>query len=634
MRRYSLCVAFLLWTIAFSATGMAASPLAPAPERVAAIAEMLPEQPRGLGAPITDRDAWERLAGQQAYQAVVAYAEDLVKTPMPEMSDETYLDFSRTGNRTRGQRVISQRRTRLNNLVTAECLENQGRFLPAIEEAIRSICSEKAWCLPAHDGKLRNFRGEVSEIDLVVAGLSWNLATAHCWLGEKLSPEVRTLLLNELERRTFAPYESSLSTGEPRLWWITGTSNWNAVCQAGVIGAALAAIESRERRAFFLAAAEKNLDHFLRGFTDDGYCSEGMGYWNYGFGHYVLLAETSFQATGGGLDLLAQPKVREIALFGPHMEIVPEVYPAFADCRPGSRPAVWILAFLDRKLGLGLAPAGQEAALPKANPRGDLFEIGLFAFGNSATDATREETVLAREPRHWFPDAHVLIVRPGLEQSRVFGAAMKGGHNAEHHNHNDVGTYVVALGKATPLVDPGGEVYTARTFSSRRYESDVLNSFGHSVPRVAGQLQVAGRKAAATVLKTDFSPAADRLVLDLKAAYAVPELQKLQRTFVFSREGSGSLTVEDEVCLSEPQAFETALVTLGDWEDLGNGRLRFRDGGEAVDVRIDAGDADYRIEATRLEEDLGKREATRIGISLVQPVEKAVIRLVITPGSD
>ena len=51
---------------------------------------------------------------------------------------------------------------------------------------------------------------------------------------------------------------------------------------------------------------------------------------------------------------------------------------------------------------------------------------------------------------------------------------MKGGHNAENHNHNDVGSFVVALGRATPLVDPGSEVYTARTFSPRRYDSNVL----------------------------------------------------------------------------------------------------------------------------------------------------------------
>ncbi len=632
MRCLYWSAAYVLYATVFSATGLAASPLAPEPGRVAEIAKMLPEKPEGVGAPITDRAAWDSVASQPGFRAVVVGAEQWLKTPMPEMTDEAYLDYSKTGNRTRGQQVISRRRSRLNNLVLAECLENRGRFLSAIEEAIRSLCAEKAWCLPAHDRSLRNFRGEVHEIDLVVAGLSWNLATTHYWLGERLSPEVRVLLLSELERRTFTPFESSITTGEPRMWWITATSNWNAVCAAGVVGTALAAIDSTERRAFFLAATEKNTEHFLRGFTDDGYCSEGIGYWNYGFGHYVLLAETSYQTTDKQMDLLARPKVRDIALFGPRMEVLPGVYPAFADCRPGSRPSESLVAFLNRRLGLGLAPAGEEPALPQASSRDNLFEIGLLAFPNSAAVPAGDGSTSVRSLRHWFGEAQVLIARPRLERAGALGVAVKGGHNAEHHNHNDVGTYVVALGKATPLVDPGGEVYTARTFSARRYESVVLNSFGHPVPRVAGQLQLTGRKAAAVVLETEFSDAADRLVLDLKEAYAVPELRKLQRTFIFAREGCGSLTVDDEVLFSEPRAFETALVTLGEWKDLGDGKLRITDGGEAVDVQIDTGGAAFRVEGNRLEEDLGKREATRIGIALVQPIENGIIRLVITPS--
>ena len=39
-------------------------------------------------------------------------------------------------------------------------------------------------------------------------------------------------------------------------------------------------------------------------------------------------------------------------------------------------------------------------------------------------------------------------------------------------------------------LDAGGEDYTSRTFSSRRYESQALNSFGHPVPRVAGAMQL------------------------------------------------------------------------------------------------------------------------------------------------
>ncbi|NIL99269.1 MAG: heparinase, partial [Planctomycetales bacterium] len=113
----------------------------------------------------------------------------------------------------------------------------------------------------------------------------------------------------------------------------------------------------------------------------------------------------------------------------------------------------------------------------------------------------------------------------------------------------------------TPLVDPGSETYTARTFSGRRYESDVLNSFGHPVPRVAGNLQLSGRQAAAEVLKTEFTEQTDTIVLDLRKAYAAGQLRKLQRTFIFSRQQRGRLTVVDEAQFDNPQDFGTALIT-------------------------------------------------------------------------
>ena len=84
----------------------------------------------------------------------------LLKTPLPELTDDLYLDYSRTGNRDRCQEVIFKRQDRASVLALAECFENRGRFLPGIEEAIASICGEKTWVYPAHDGSLRNFKGE------------------------------------------------------------------------------------------------------------------------------------------------------------------------------------------------------------------------------------------------------------------------------------------------------------------------------------------------------------------------------------------------------------------------------------------------------------------------------------------
>ncbi len=597
--------------------------------RVAELAALLPAAPTGAGRPVSDREAWEALARDRAFRDVVPQAERLLREPMPEATDELYLDFSQTGNRNRYQRVHGQRRSRLSTLVLAECLENRGRFLPAIEQTVLATCEEKSWLLPAHDRGLRNFRGEVVEIDLASAATAWNLATLRFWLGEKLSEDLRRRIDQELQRRAFAPFEQYVRTGQPQLWWATGTNNWNAVCLAGVTGAALAAIEPVQRRAFYVAAAEHYAEYFLRGFTPDGYCSEGLGYWNYGFGNYVSLAETLHQAAGGKLDWLADPRIAPIAAFGRRMEVLPGIYPAFADCSVAARPDTVLMAFLSRRYGWGLKEQEQRGLLAASGPTGSLFELGLYAFPNSASERPSAGGSQELPLRDWFADAGILVCRPAA-QGRL-GAALKGGHNAEHHNHNDVGSFLVAVGRSTPLVDPGGEVYTARTFSGRRYESQLLNSFGHPVPRVAGQLQRTGRQAAAAVLQTEWSDAADTLVLDLRPAYAVKGLEKLTRTFRFSRAGAGRLEVEDQVQLAQPETFETALITLGKWSQPALQQLRIGDHQDAVEVEIDTGGAAFTVRAEQIQEDRNGPPPTRLAIRLEQPVRAATVRLTIRP---
>ena len=628
-----LPVAVLLVVLCSLSTGNATDQL-PAAGRIAELAGLLPASPVGVGRTIADRQAWESVGRAPKFREVVSRAEKLMQQPLPAASDELYLEFSRNGNRTRYQRVQSERHARFPSLVVAECIENRGRFLAAIEEAIREVCSEKAWVLPAHDADLRNFSGREIDVDLWSSAVGWNLATAAYWLGDKLSLETRKRIDDELERRIFTPYETSLKTGKPRMWWITCTSNWNAVCHAGVAGAALAAIESPQRRALFAAAAEKNIDHFLKGFTSDGYCSEGMSYWNYGFGHYALLAETLGQATGGKLDLMKDPRVVPIAGFGRRMEILPGIYPAFADCHVGSRPDAGLMAYLSRRFGWGLQEIEQKNLLLAAGPTTSLFQFGLYRFPNSASETPpAEATAAERSLRDWFDEAGILICRPAPGHGHSLGVALKGGHNAEHHNHNDVGSFLVALGSSVPLVDPGSEVYTARTFSGKRYQSGVLNSFGHPVPRVAGQLQRPGRNAAANVVATEFADSTDTIILDLRQAYAVKELEHLQRTFVFSRQGAGSLTVTDEVRFSSPQAFGTALITFSDWKQAGDGRLVVGEGKDAVDVEITASGAKFQVAAEEIHEDLsGGRIPTRLGIDLLEPIREAVVTLTIRPS--
>ncbi len=597
------------------------------------IAEMLPAKPLGVGAPVTDRAAWERVAATGNFKGIVGEAESLARTQPPEVTDDLYLDYSRTGNRDHGQQAQNAWTRRVTSFALAECLENKGRFIVPLQETVAGICREKSWTMPAHDGSLAVFNGKTMDMDLRATAVAWQLATADWLLGSKLDAATRKLIHDEVERRVLRPYRDAVEGKRKEIHWTKADHNWNAVCHAGVVGAALALEESREDRALYIAAAQHYLRTFLKGFTPDGYCSEGLGYWNYGFGNFLQLGETIRQSTGGKIDMLADPLALEPALFPERDQIINGLCPSIADCHPGTRPATEYVRFIGERLGMDLA-AGHGAEFVR--PMGELPSTVLFSFLPSPLPVISHEKVPTPSPlRTWFKDGGVLICRPAVGSTNAFAAVLKGGNNAEHHNHNDVGSFSVVLGREMVICDPGGEVYTKRTFSPQRYDSKVLNSFGHAVPVVAGKLQRTGAAAHAVVLKTDFTEPADTLSLDIKSAYEVPQLQKLNRTFVFRRDGAGELVIRDEVAFSEAQTFESALITWGDWEQIGADELRITDHGSSARVKIDAGGKAFKINAERIQENVPMpTKPLRLGIALEAPVREAKVTLTVTPEAE
>ena len=406
----------------------------PTARRIDELAQLLPAVPCGLGDPIGSRGRWDELAKLPTAKACITRAEPFLASPPPAVPDELYLEFSRTGNRSNYERPYAQRTGRISALVLAECLENQGRFLPAIERDLLAMCDERSWVMPAHDAGLTNFKGTQLYIDLGSSARAWLLATADWLLGDRLTPAVRERLRAECRRRVLDVYLQAVRAGELRgNWWLRTTNNWNAVCTASVVGTALALAPDRRERAEFLAGMEISNPFFISGFTDDGYCSEGMGYWDYGFGHFMMLGDLVLKATDGKLNIFAgDAKLVRIGAFPQNLLIQAGVAPAFADCGVNPRPSTPALALIHRHL-----PEAVPAPVP-CEPLGSLIHTGLFAFEAAALAAAGAAAGTPPPlPLHtWFDQAGILVSRSAAEVQPAFGAAFKGGHNAEHHNHN------------------------------------------------------------------------------------------------------------------------------------------------------------------------------------------------------
>ncbi|MDR1282553.1 MAG: heparinase II/III-family protein [Opitutaceae bacterium] len=613
------------------------------PARVAEIAGWLSGRtaPAFYSPPFADRAFWMRAAAAHPPTELEAAATKAAKKEPPPLTEELYEDFRKTGRRGAWEKPHAARTERLGLFLFAEGIASDGRHLPHLEREL----AEPTWAIPPHAGRRATWHDAYDLVDLAAAIRAWDIALCDYLLGDRLSPDIRKRLRSEIRSRITDPYLQRVRTANRRdFWWMNGGNNWNAICNAGVMASPLLLADwPVEERAELIAAFETLTAFFIDGFGDDGFCHEGIGYWSFGYGHYMLGSELIRLATDGRIDLLAGKKQELIATFDVRWQLTCGIFPAFGDVKIASRaPAHWH-DFATLRYGGSGGIIGRSASPTWVQPQGlgarlyiTPWDLSLPRPPPGSPEAQAIAANVKTPPlRDWFPDGGALVVRrQPAEQGLI--AAFKGGHNGQPHNHNDLGSFVLLCDGEIALTDPGTDVYTKDTFGPNRYTSGVMNSFGHPVPRVAGQLQRTGSDARAVTLHTDFTDRADTWEIDLTSAYDVPALERLTRTFVFTRADGGRLEIVDRVRFKpgQPQTFGTALVLLPGQKKEKATASGFRVGPVEISWSADA-DTTARL----LSEDPvhgivpgQPPRGTRLGLDFVSPVSEATLHLLVVPA--
>ncbi|MFW6133543.1 MAG: heparinase II/III domain-containing protein [Planctomycetota bacterium] len=461
------------------------------------------------------------------------------KEPIPLLPYNLYRDYSRTGNRRRYERVMHQRRRRLTQAATA-CYLGMDR-MGMLEDLVWADCETSFWVMPAHE-----VHGQ--PIDLFAAITAAQLALIVRTFGDAMAEEVRSRAVAEVRRRVLGPY---LEPGRTFLWRahpadVLSQNNWNAVCNGAVGAAALLLGESPARCAAVLAEALASLPAFLNGFTADGGCMEGPSYWRFGMGWYVYFAALAFNATGGGVDIMAGAKIADICRYPLSVNLAPGKELPFADASMGYQsPATALLInrFHDIPELLGLCRLTDDGQLAV----GSLEALALYDGRTVRPHHDRSEAVL--------PDLGVAKLRAGR-----LAVGVKAGHNAEYHNHNDIGSFVVFRDGVFYLTDPGKPVYSARTFNQHRYESVFCNSLGHSVPVIDGAGQCPGDEFAGTLEVTDAADGTKVAKVDMTGAYGTDRLRSLRRRIALSGAGD-RVTVTDRFAIEPAAQVTEAFMT-------------------------------------------------------------------------
>ena len=506
---------------------------------------------------IEDRAAWASLP-EAVRQAHLRYGEKAQQAEWPHLPATLYLQYQRVGNRRNFERPHFERRDLLVRMTLAECIENQGRFMDSIADAIWGVCEELSWCLPAHIShqKAGVDLPDTTEpvVDLFAAETGALIAWVDYLLGARLdqvSPLIRARMQREVQQRILDP-----ALARDDFWWMgfgaRRVNNWNPWINSNWLAAALLMEPDRDRRVAAVWKILESLDRFITPYPKDGGCDEGPGYWGRAGASLFDNLDLLYAATGGKLDEWNDPLVQDIGRFVYRAHIAGEYYVNFADAPARLIPDP-LLVFrygqrindpLMTRFGAWLADhveVRQEGVTREGDVAASLTRVLPALFHLDELDQVAPEPPLVRDA--WLPEIEVMVARDQAGTTAGYYLAAKGGHNEESHNHNDIGQYIVYIDGLPVIIDAGVETYTRKTFSSQRYEIWTMQSAYHSLPTIDGVMQAPGRAFAAREVRYSVDDAQASLSLDIAAAYpAEAGLKSWQRSVTLKRGQQVSVT--------------------------------------------------------------------------------------------
>lgn len=522
--------------------------------------------PRPLLPPLGARE-WKMAAANPTIQRWVAPLKQLaqreIDKPLAPLTDDLYREFYASGARLPFEAAYFERRRRLSRAAICALLaeeKERGPWLASLTEKLRGVFGEFSWAMPAHVNSLSG--KDPAHIDLFAAETANLMAELITLFGTELPAD----LVREMHWRLRTLVFENYVNRHEDFFWTKATNNWNAVCHQGIVGAALATVEDHRLLASMLMLARRYLPLYLKGFGKDGACSEGPGYWQYGFGWFCMLNEQLETRTGGALSLFeGDAHVAEIAKYGPRVTLANFHFVNFSDSPRTGALNPSLLMYLGRRLhdetmlahGYRSYQRLDQTGINLQGQRTDLMYLVRLIL-NVPTDAEDENAITPEDVM--FGDVGVLVAHGFDERGNLWDFAAKGGHNAEHHNHNDCGNYILNINGKPLVVEIGAPEYTKDFFRENRYQYLAARTLGHSLPIINGCEQAAGPHYAAKVLSHELTEDHIEFSLELTACYPpTASCSELVRSFHLDKR-KGRLRVKECYELLKHDSFETSII--------------------------------------------------------------------------
>ncbi len=299
------------------------------------------------------------------------------------------------------------------------------------------------------------------------------------------------------------------------------------------------------------------VDIFVNVYEPDGGCSEGPTYWSGAAGALFDCLETLYDMTGGKLDLYDNELLRKMGEYESTMNISGKNFVNFADGAPSFVPPANLLSRYGKKCGSrSLETFGdymatyEDFSFAYAHPYRSLRSL----YTPSSTADVPQPTAKVSA---YMPYLKVAVFRDSENPTEGMFLAIKGGHNRESHNHNDIGNFVVYKEGKPVIIDSGCGTYTRDTFGPNRYTIWTMQSNYHNVAMFDGKGQMQGQTYASS--DEVYDEAAKSISMEIGGAYpASYGIRSYRRTALLD---SGVVTITDKLELNEVTPVDFIMLT-------------------------------------------------------------------------
>ena len=452
---------------------------------------------------------------------------------------------------------------RMITLSLAYRLTGDKRYAQKVEEELVNVCSFPDW-------NPENFL-DLSEMTTAVA-------VAYDWLNDVLLPATKELVVATI--KTYAvdiaieEYNTG-NSGSP----LKRETNWNVVCNSGMILGALAIADHYPDEAGrVIENAVRFLPNCLMHFAPDGVCYEGPGYWDYTNIYLSLMLKALNDNFGHDFGISDWEGINKTALYYIH------------SVSPSGR----VFNF-----------ANSGGTSPTVNPTYFFFskhfnQPEVAAFYRQVLSSKLDEL---RPPRHfflalpWFDSATFdqqvplpkMKLYRGINDIVVFNGnkntpdfiylIAKGGEPTKAHQQMDVGTFIIETNGVRWSDDLGADDYSLEGFwdykpGGQRWSYFRNANFSHNTLVIDGKIQYSAGNA--RVVACDEKAVQPYATIDMTGVY-VDQAKSVRRTFRLLDDTH--MVVTDSVELLSPsQTLEWSMISGAAISCSGNRATLTRDG--------------------------------------------------------